>query len=131
MSTRLDHALVTGLVAALSACAGPTGPPPVSETDTGGVKEALAVSPREARLSEQAQRDVEQLRRLDRNRVPATGGDPQAVAEPPEVQWILPRSQRAAPAEPPARPGRAAAKVGRNDPCPCGSGKKYKKCCGK
>ncbi|MFR2987891.1 MAG: SEC-C metal-binding domain-containing protein, partial [Faecalibacillus sp.] len=20
---------------------------------------------------------------------------------------------------------------GRNDPCPCGSGKKYKKCCGK
>ncbi|MDR1668876.1 MAG: preprotein translocase subunit SecA [Oscillospiraceae bacterium] len=24
----------------------------------------------------------------------------------------------------------AAAKVGRNDPCPCGSGKKYKKCCG-
>ena len=24
----------------------------------------------------------------------------------------------------------APAKVGRNDPCPCGSGKKYKKCCG-
>lgn len=24
---------------------------------------------------------------------------------------------------------REAAKVGRNDPCPCGSGKKYKKCC--
>ncbi|MEG0291907.1 MAG: SEC-C metal-binding domain-containing protein [Anaerovoracaceae bacterium] len=23
------------------------------------------------------------------------------------------------------------AKIGRNDPCPCGSGKKYKKCCGK
>ena len=22
-------------------------------------------------------------------------------------------------------------KVGRNDPCPCGSGKKYKQCCGK
>jgi len=22
-------------------------------------------------------------------------------------------------------------KVGRNDPCPCNSGKKYKKCCGK
>ena len=26
---------------------------------------------------------------------------------------------------------RQADKVGRNDPCPCGSGKKYKKCCGK
>ncbi len=25
---------------------------------------------------------------------------------------------------------RDAPKVGRNDPCPCGSGKKYKKCCG-
>ena len=22
-------------------------------------------------------------------------------------------------------------KVGRNEPCPCGSGKKYKKCCGR
>ena len=26
---------------------------------------------------------------------------------------------------------REGAKIGRNDPCPCGSGKKYKKCCGK
>lgn len=26
---------------------------------------------------------------------------------------------------------RKEAKVGRNDPCPCGSGRKYKKCCGK
>lgn len=26
---------------------------------------------------------------------------------------------------------RTAPKVGRNDPCPCGSGKKHKKCCGK
>ena len=25
---------------------------------------------------------------------------------------------------------RTGQKVGRNDPCPCGSGKKYKKCCG-
>ncbi len=28
-------------------------------------------------------------------------------------------------------PSRAGQKIGRNDPCPCGSGKKYKKCCGK
>jgi preprotein translocase subunit SecA len=26
---------------------------------------------------------------------------------------------------------RTAPKVGRNDPCPCGSGKKYKQCCGR
>jgi len=26
---------------------------------------------------------------------------------------------------------RASPKIGRNDPCPCGSGKKYKRCCGR
>ena len=30
-----------------------------------------------------------------------------------------------------ARPIRSGPKVGRNDSCPCGSGKKYKKCCGR
>ena len=30
----------------------------------------------------------------------------------------------------PQQPVLAKDKVGRNDPCPCGSGKKYKKCCG-
>jgi tetratricopeptide (TPR) repeat protein len=37
-------------------------------------------------------------------------------------------------AEPPARPAPPVprfGKVGRNDPCPCGSGKKYKRCCGR
>jgi preprotein translocase subunit SecA len=29
------------------------------------------------------------------------------------------------------KPVRSGPKVGRNDPCPCGSGKKYKSCCGK
>ena len=31
----------------------------------------------------------------------------------------------------PSGPRKVTAKVGRNDPCPCGSGKKYKNCCGK
>lgn len=30
----------------------------------------------------------------------------------------------------PAEARRPVTKVGRNDPCPCGSGRKYKKCCG-
>ena len=30
----------------------------------------------------------------------------------------------------PKPPPRQVDKVGRNDPCPCGSGRKYKKCCG-
>ena len=29
------------------------------------------------------------------------------------------------------KPVKAGKKIGRNDPCPCGSGKKYKNCCGK
>jgi preprotein translocase subunit SecA len=34
-------------------------------------------------------------------------------------------------ADPKPQPVAAGVKVGRNDPCPCGSGKKYKKCCGR
>ncbi|WP_432765200.1 SEC-C metal-binding domain-containing protein, partial [Hungatella effluvii] len=30
-----------------------------------------------------------------------------------------------------AEPRRNVQKIYPNDPCPCGSGKKYKKCCGK
>jgi len=29
------------------------------------------------------------------------------------------------------KPVKKEGKVGRNDPCPCGSGKKFKKCCGR
>ena len=39
--------------------------------------------------------------------------------------WIYTRPLR----EGPAPFKDAAPKVGRNDPCPCGSGKKYKRCC--
>lgn len=39
--------------------------------------------------------------------------------------WIYTRALRQGPA--PVRS--AGPKVGRNDPCPCGSGKKYKHCC--
>lgn len=38
--------------------------------------------------------------------------------------WLAQRSQAVSPA-----PVRAAAQPGRNDPCPCGSGKKFKQCC--
>lgn len=41
--------------------------------------------------------------------------------------WLERREHTEAPASPPAQ--RAEPRVGRNDPCPCGSGKKYKKCC--
>jgi hypothetical protein len=38
---------------------------------------------------------------------------------PPPVSYVAPQ------------PFVRQPKIGRNDPCPCGSGKKYKKCCGK
>jgi preprotein translocase subunit SecA len=44
----------------------------------------------------------------------------------------LPEQANVPDREPKAEPvRRAEAKIGRNDPCPCGSGKKYKNCCGK
>ena len=40
-------------------------------------------------------------------------------------------AQNANQAAKPQQPAKAEPKVGRNDPCPCGSGKKYKNCHGK
>ncbi|MBN1255017.1 MAG: preprotein translocase subunit SecA [Deltaproteobacteria bacterium] len=48
---------------------------------------------------------------------------PVSQSPPPEM------AMRAEP-PPPVTVRRDGKKVGRNDPCPCGSGKKYKKCCG-
>ena len=51
----------------------------------------------------------------------------------PQIAEIAAR-QRRKPAKPalPTKPEATATapEVGRNEPCPCGSGKKYKKCCG-
>ena len=71
-----------------------------------------------------------------RRSAPVTLNDP--TAQPSAFSGGSPMASGAAPA--PARTGgddakvktvrRDVAKVGRNDPCPCGSGKKYKKCHG-
>ncbi len=51
---------------------------------------------------------------------------------PERVQTAQPTEARTA-GDGPRQPKRvkASERVGRNDPCPCGSGKKYKQCCGK
>ncbi len=56
---------------------------------------------------------------------------PRPVPPPPQVQGAPKQAPQTAPQ--PAKPVNkfADAKVGRNDLCPCGSGKKYKKCHGK
>ena len=48
------------------------------------------------------------------------GGEMPAAQQIPERERKKPETYR-----------REQPKVGRNDPCPCGSGKKYKQCCGK
>lgn len=46
-------------------------------------------------------------------------------------EFDLDKVNRALRGETPSMTEEARAKTGRNEPCPCGSGKKYKKCCGK
>ena len=56
-------------------------------------------------------------------------GEPQEPQQPPPGARQQPR--QAPPQQlPPQQPVRAAPKVGRNQPCPCGSGKKFKNCHG-
>jgi len=50
---------------------------------------------------------------------------------PPKEQEMLLSHGSGGDGSKPRTVRRQAEKVGRNDPCPCGSGKKYKKCCGK
>ena len=48
-----------------------------------------------------------------------------------QQQMVLSRGEEGEAQEKKKPVRRQEKKVGRNDPCPCGSGKKYKKCCGK
>jgi uncharacterized protein len=45
------------------------------------------------------------------------------------AEWHRQRHEAAAAGNPTVQTGTRSA-PGRNDPCPCGSGSKYKKCCG-
>ena len=60
---------------------------------------------------------------------PTASGLPMAESDRPEITEEM-VEERAATAE--QQPfTRDQPKVGRNDPCSCGSGKKYKQCCGR
>ena len=49
-------------------------------------------------------------------------------AQPAQAVTHMAVSAESSTSKPEASP--ETPKVGRNEPCPCGSGKKYKKCCG-
>ena len=55
---------------------------------------------------------------------------PQIAEKPKEQKVTLSRGEAVSETSKPA-PVKGGMRVGRNDPCPCGSGQKYKKCCGK
>lgn len=74
-------------------------------------------TPEEVRAAEEAQRRQSQALQQQMNFVHAD---------------MAANDAGSAEAEPKATPiVRQSPKVGRNEPCPCGSGKKYKQCCGK
>jgi preprotein translocase subunit SecA len=52
------------------------------------------------------------------------------VGAPRQPEMVTNRGSEGVAPQARAPTQRAVAKVGRNDPCPCGSGKKYKKCHG-
>ena len=54
-----------------------------------------------------------------------------AVNEGPKREQVAKPTATSADGTDAGRTVRKGQKVGRNDPCPCGSGKKYKKCCGR
>jgi hypothetical protein len=87
---------------------------PVHDVTRKDVEDGFALSPTEA---------MEQYRNTPFNQLIE---DPIAIAR----RWWTPRAEaddEDIPGEPYVR---AEPKVGRNDSCPCGSGKKFKKCCG-
>ncbi|MBI4870789.1 MAG: SEC-C domain-containing protein [Candidatus Riflebacteria bacterium] len=66
------------------------------------------------------------LFRLELQKVPEAEPVQVAQARPRELHYGPPEGGEAQV----RKPVQVAQKVGRNDPCPCGSGKKFKKCCG-
>jgi preprotein translocase subunit SecA len=95
----------------------PQQPPPQAMQARGPMQSAhAAVASAAARVEEtSAQRLPDFARSLERKQ----------ERQQRDLQYQAGAGQAEAP-----KPVRAGAKVGRNDPCPCGSGKKYKKCHG-
>jgi preprotein translocase subunit SecA len=76
------------------------------------------------------EKEVPTLQRASGSRLFLVRGGLDAPPTPPRASAPSEMEMRAeAPRPMPAR--RDGQKVGRNDPCPCGSGRKYKKCCGR
>ena len=104
----------------------------------------MLVAPRKIYEQQKLMEDLkraraEQIRRAELQKQADINASKAAEQEEEAVQSVLKREQIAKPtwtssdpegSKPKTVRKTVKQKVGRNDPCPCGSGKKYKKCCG-
>ena len=102
----------------------------------------ILVAPKRVLEIQRRQAEIERQRREMEEKATAAHqvilGNGEKAEKPNAVTLAIKREQVAKPVEP-AGDGTMSTnltvvkknKVGRNDPCPCGSGKKYKKCCGR
>ncbi len=76
---------------------------------------------------------AEEYEKMRKEKMQESGAGSQSVSRAPQFTPSQPSSstpRQAAPAQASATQAKTVPKVGRNDPCPCGSGKKFKKCHG-
>jgi len=96
------------------------------DEDAAGMLLTAQIRSREEVEKEMAERKAKQQMSFSRGAMPDM---PSSEARTAAAQGRMSQQQ---PDQPPKQQPvrRTTPKVGRNDPCPCGSGKKYKKCCG-
>jgi len=91
----------------------------------------MAIQVRTREQVEEAERRAEEAARAVKNVQYHHSDYGQAAAAPDEGDSDVAVANRPMPAATPQPMTRSTQKVGRNDPCPCGSGKKFKHCHGK
>lgn len=84
-----------------------------------------------ARRQARWQHEAEQKQRWAEKKAQAAAAELRNPSPPPATYTHAPASAPAGYSQTAEGSFVRAAKIGRNDPCPCLSGKKYKKCCGK
>ncbi|MXY63846.1 MAG: preprotein translocase subunit SecA [Gammaproteobacteria bacterium] len=90
-------------------------------------EEIAEMEARQRELQRQQQQQAMKFIHADAAAVPEESAPPQPQAASGQPGAAVRRTQPAS-RQPVTRQGR---KIGRNEPCPCGSGKKYKQCCGR
>ncbi len=103
---------------------GPGGAPPEGGS---GPRQPVAAGPRSSRPLAAAASAAARVADEPAPQLPAFARERERKQQRQEKEMRLQAGANQAEAP---KPVRAGAKVGRNDPCPCGSGKKYKKCHG-